>query len=302
MPSRNAQRKARIAPKSAARPRPGGKPTTRSTIGPRRASFVAIGAVVVAALTIIVVGLARRPQPSPPTSANDAAEAIQLVTHVPASALDAASPGSQVSPPVRLADGVAPLTQDGKPEVLYVGAEYCPFCAAQRWALIVALSRFGTFDGLGVTTSSATDAFPSTPTFTFHGATYSSPYLSFSSVETANNTGATLETPTSDQLALLQQFDAPPYTSSSGAIPFLMIGNRYVQIGSSYQPNVLQGMSRLDIAHQLASGRGQPAQEILGSANLMTAAICDLTGGKPADVCQSAGVEQAAHSLPTQAP
>ena len=29
-----------------------------------------------------------------------------------------------------------------------MGAEYCPYCAAQRWAMIVALSRFGTFSGL----------------------------------------------------------------------------------------------------------------------------------------------------------
>src|SRR4051812_14747932 len=33
------------------------------------------------------------------------------------------------------------LTADGKPLVLYVGAEYCPFCAAQRWAMVQALSR-----------------------------------------------------------------------------------------------------------------------------------------------------------------
>ncbi len=33
----------------------------------------------------------------------------------------------------------------GKPEVLFVGAEFCPFCAAERWPLIVALSRFGHF-------------------------------------------------------------------------------------------------------------------------------------------------------------
>src|SRR5438552_15983758 len=26
-----------------------------------------------------------------------------------------------------------PLTADGKPLVLYVGAEYCPYCASERW-------------------------------------------------------------------------------------------------------------------------------------------------------------------------
>ena len=43
------------------------------------------------------------------------------------------------------------LTADGKPEVLYVGAEYCPFCAAERWPVVVALSRFGTWSGLSAT-------------------------------------------------------------------------------------------------------------------------------------------------------
>ena len=40
------------------------------------------------------------------------------------------------------------LTADGKPLVLYVGAEYCPYCAAERCAMVQALSRFGTFSNL----------------------------------------------------------------------------------------------------------------------------------------------------------
>jgi hypothetical protein len=303
MTSRNAQRKARTKNLSGTRPRTRAKPARRGSGPSRRASLIGVGVAGLAAVVIIGVGLVRHPQTAPPTSGGDAAEAMRLVTNVPPATLDAASVGSDVSPPVRLADGVAPLTQDGKPDVLYIGAEYCPYCAAQRWPLIVALSRFGTFDGLGVTTSSATDAFPNTPTFTFHGATYSSPYLAFSSVEGQNNTGAHLETPTSEQQALFQQFDTAPYTSSSGAIPFLLIGNRYVQIGSSYKPDALAGMSRVEIAKQLVSpDAGKPAQDILGSADVLTAAICQLTGGQPTNVCQSPGVTQAAQSLPTQAP
>ena len=59
------------------------------------------------------------------------------------------------------------LTLNNKPEILYIGAEYCPFCAAQRWSMIIALSRFGTFSNLHFMTSSASDYSPSTPTFTF---------------------------------------------------------------------------------------------------------------------------------------
>src|SRR5438876_6623085 len=41
-----------------------------------------------------------------------------------------------------------PWLDHGKPVVLYVGAQYCPFCAAERWALVLALSRFGHWAGL----------------------------------------------------------------------------------------------------------------------------------------------------------
>jgi hypothetical protein len=274
-------------------------PTRSST----RTALAAVGAVGIAAAIIIVVGIARNPKAPPPTSRNDAAQAVNVVTTVPASALDRATVGAAVSPPLRLADGVPPLTQDGKPEVFYLGAEYCPYCAAQRWPLIIALSRFGTFDGLGSSFSSSTDVFPNTPTFTFHGATYSSPYLSFTGVETADTAGAPLETPTAAQEALFGTYDAPPYTTQAGAIPFLMIGNRYVQIGASYQPDVLAGMSRLQIAQGLTDPQASPASnDILASADVMTAAICELTGGQPSDVCSSPGVTRAARSLPTRSP
>jgi Domain of unknown function (DUF929) len=51
----------------------------------------------------------------------------------------------------------AALTASGKPEVLYTGAGFCPYCAAVRWPLIVALSRFGTFSGLAPARSAITN-------------------------------------------------------------------------------------------------------------------------------------------------
>ena len=41
-----------------------------------------------------------------------------------------------------------------------MGAEYCPYCAAERWSMIVALGRFGTFSGLQTMRSSSTDSRP----------------------------------------------------------------------------------------------------------------------------------------------
>jgi len=40
--------------------------------------------------------------------------------------------------------------------VVYIGAEYCPYCAVERWPLIVALNRFGTLTNLGLPGQPAT--------------------------------------------------------------------------------------------------------------------------------------------------
>jgi hypothetical protein len=200
------------------------------------------------------------------------------------------------TPPTRVAgSGPVQTGTDGKPLVTYVGAEYCPFCAAQRWALAVALSRFGTFSNLGETSSSSSDVFPSTQTLSFHGSHYSSPYVDFQPVETATNqvvNGAyvPLQTPTAAQSALLAKYDTAPYTSQAGSIPFLDIANKYIAVGASYSPQVLAGLSRAQIAAQLDNPNSPVAQAILGTANEFTAAICTVTNGQPSSVCSSSAI------------
>jgi hypothetical protein len=73
-----------------------------------------------------------------------------------------------------LPTSLAPLRDGaGHPIIFYVGAEYCPYCAASRWSLIAALSRFGTFTSLPLLVSSdAEGPLSSIQTFTFHGSAY----------------------------------------------------------------------------------------------------------------------------------
>ena len=124
-----------------------------------------------------------------------------------------------------------------KPEVLYLGADFCPYCAAVRWPLIVALSRFGTFSGLRTTRSAIAnrvgqhEPYPATPTWTFYGSRYASRYLTFTAVELQTNipdpeTGGYtgLQTLTAAQQELMTRYD------SAGSIPFVDIGNAYVQM------------------------------------------------------------------------
>ena len=144
--------------------------------------------------------------------------AVLAALSVPASTLDAVgSPSSDVLPSRTSGNAAIGRGSDGKPLVTYVGAEYCPYCAAERWAVAVALSRFGTFSGLSGTHSSSSDVYPDTQTLSFYGSSYSSAYVDFQPVEEATNqevggTYPTLQTPTA-----AQSHPAQPRTTNRAA-------------------------------------------------------------------------------------
>jgi hypothetical protein len=115
------------------------------------------------------------------------ASVMAAITGVPASTLNAIGSGSVFSyAPTGVAkvSGLA-LTSGGKPEMLYIGAEWCSFCGTMRWSVAVALSRFGTLSPVkGIFSTSSGDAYPHTPSITFYGSTYSSPYVAFAPLRT----------------------------------------------------------------------------------------------------------------------
>jgi Domain of unknown function (DUF929). len=114
---------------------------------------------------------------------------------------------------------------------VFVSEESCPFCAAERWSLAVALSHFGTWSHLGVTKSAATDVFPNTATLSFRGARYQSTRLTLRTTELTDNAGHPLQALSALDRQVIGRYDVPPYVNSadqSGAVPFLDIGNRYV--------------------------------------------------------------------------
>jgi hypothetical protein len=277
----------------------------RGNAGSRRPStsrrllpWLAIGLVVTIVAALVVAKAARHPTSATSTSSVPAS-VVQAVTGVPVSAFNAAGVPSGLRPPTALPRSTSALTSGGLARVVYIGAEYCPYCAAQRWAMVVALSRFGAFSGLGATESSTNDVFPGTKTFTFYGSTYRSSYLAFTPVELQTNKPAAgggftqLQEPTAEEQGLINAFDRPPYTTSPGAIPFIDLGNRFVVIGATFDPAVLRGLSLSQIAGELSDASSEVGRAVLGSANLLTAAICQATGDQPAAVCSSQAVVQA---------
>jgi Domain of unknown function (DUF929) len=239
-----------------------------------------------AGLALIVIGLLvwsnlQVEQPSLPSAAATR-QVVDQTTHVSSQVLNAApatSLGLQPANPPTTLQGTG-----GRAEVLYIGGEFCPFCAAERWSLVVALSRFGTFSGLALTTSSEN---PPLPTFTFRNATFNSPVVTFTSVEAYDRDRNPLQPLTPADSQLQAKYGA------ANAVPFILIGGRYVAQTSGYPPSTLENQDWQQIAGNLGNSSAPTTQAIVGEANMLSAAICRVDNGRPGSVCQSPAVTRA---------
>lgn len=253
----------------------------------QRRQMVAAAVAVVVILGAVVAGsvIANRPQTRPTDTGGPAA--LARLTALPAAVLDAAAAPPADRAPVRLEGGTA-LTENGKPKVLFVGAEPCPLCAVQRWALIGALSRFGTFRGLTPTTSSSADVHPNTPTFSFHGATYTSEHLVFDGVETQNRTGQPLETLEGENAEVFQRHNP------RGTVPWITYGGTHATTGATVRPDAFEAKSYDQIIDGILDPASDLGRTVDPAINVISAQLCRLTKGQPGDVCASPGVVAAA--------
>ncbi len=222
---------------------------------------------------------------------------LTAVTSPGQSELATVGSGGVPNPWTKIKGRQTPFTLGGKPELLYYGAEFCPYCAAERWGMIAALSRFGTFKGLGLMKSTANDVFPSTNTFTFRHASYTSPYLAFSAREVEDRNGRALQTPTAREQTVINRYDKKPYSTQALGFPFLYLDGKAVgnlpsiAIDGALHANTTDPYSSALSWSQIAGGlvnAGSPqARAVFGNANWITAGICRVDGNKPASVCSA---------------
>lgn len=250
----------------------------------RMLAWGAVVAVVVVVAALIGVklaggggsgGAARQPAP---------ASAVSKLTTVPVSTLVSAASKVHGLYPATAA-GDPPLTSGGKPELLYIGAEFCPICATERWPMTVALSHFGTFTNLQQTHSAVTDG--NIPTLSYYGSTFTSPYLTFTPVENTTNQRQgngykPLQQPTAAEQALwLKHSGNPP------SYPFVDIGGKVVLTTSQFPDTVVQGHSFSDIVSAVGSNNNTLGASIDASAAVLTRYICSITNQQPAQTCSA---------------
>lgn len=267
------------------------KATLRARRRKRRMLYVSILVAVVAVLLAVyfVASTLGNNIYTPYIGQPVSSAVLQQLTGVSDSTLAAVGHPSGVTSPATISG--SSLTSGGKPVVFYVGGEYCPYCAMERWALVVALSHFGTFTGLEFMISSSTDYPSNVPTFTFRNATYTSNYIAFDAVEEFGRGGPSdlVQPLTSAQQSLVSQFDVcPGPPQQKGGIPFVDIGNMYaVNCGAQYTLNV-SGQNWTKISSQLDTPGSASGSLIDGGANTLITAICKTLqayGDQPAPVC-----------------
>ncbi len=197
---------------------------------------------------------------------------------------------------------VNPFILNGKPSVIYLGSITCIFCGENRWAMALALGRFGRFSSLYEGYSSFGDG--NLPTLYWRpvsytnstvniGNFYNSSYINFLSIEDTspitggfelqplsviqNEVNATADLPYIDAINYiieLNQFAGTPYTIWGN---YQVGGADAVDFGNttpSSAPFPITNMTHAQVLAQLANPKDQFAWTEYAGADIYIALTC----------------------------
>ncbi len=165
-------------------------------------------------------------------------------------------------------------TESKKVLIYYLGAGFCPWCAAERWSIVEVLKNFGTWDGLKQDRSAErNEPYLNLPTYSFSGAKFKSEYVDFIGKEFQDRNFQDQDYLTDFDNTILDSYNL------EGVIPFIFIGDRYIRIGSGPKPEQLVGLSHDDVKKQFESKNTDLAKAIEEEANYIAALIYHSIGG-----------------------
>jgi len=177
------------------------------------------------------------------------------------------------------------MKRGGKVFVFFMGAEYCPYCAAERWAIVRALSRYGQWSGHKQTMSAARDEpFLNLPTYDLTEATYTSPHIEFVSREIKDREFKPRQKLLKTEEKLIRKYNP------ERKIPFLLIGGRFMQLDSGYTPKIFIGHTFRQTETELKKVESEIRKTIDEEANIISALLC--VSGLPSELCKETGVAE----------
>jgi len=177
------------------------------------------------------------------------------------------------------------MRKDGKLFVFFMGAEYCPYSAAERWAIVRALQKFGQWSGLKQTISAARDEpFLNLPTYDFTDATYTSSHIEFIAREIKDREFKPLQKLLKTEEKLVRKFNPKK------EIPFLLIGGRFMQGEAGFSPKIFVGHTFRQTETELKKAESEIRKTIDSEANIIAALLC--VSGLPSELCKEIGVAE----------
>jgi hypothetical protein len=246
-------------------------------------AFVGVGAAVVIIAVVVAVGVAgggagAAPRQPAPATAVASMQSVSLQTMT-----TAASKVTQLQFASAAQGG--PLVSGGKPEVLFIGAEFCPICAAERWPMTMALLKFGTFDNLQQTRSAVADG--NAGTWSYYGSTYTSQYLTFEPNELyTNQRSGNYYKP----LQKLSNPDQAVWTANEGSslsFPFIDFGGKEVLETAQYNPSTIYYKSFSSVLAAVGTNDNTIGASVDSAAAVFTKYLCGLTNNQPGSVCSA---------------
>ena len=175
--------------------------------------------------------------------------------------------------------------ESGKSLLFFMGAGFCPFCAAERWAIVIALQNFGKWEGLVETKSADHDEkYLSIPTVSFVRAKYESAYVEFIGRETADRNFEPLQELDEKDLEIFDAFNPDQI------IPFLLIDGQFMQVGSGYSPQILEGIDHYKVKVELSNPNSPLGKAIKLESDNITALVCKCIGYK-ASACSAENIK-----------
>jgi hypothetical protein len=169
----------------------------------------------------------------------------------------------------------------GKSLVFFMGAGFCPYCAAERWAIVNALSKFGTWEGIVEDKSAGHDEkYLNVPTLNFVRARFTSDHVEFVGRETSDRNFEPLQELDDSDYSIIDTFNPDQL------IPFLLINGQFVQVGSGYSPRLLEGLDHAKIRGELDNPNSKTGMAMQQEIDNITALVCKSIGEK-SEICKT---------------
>jgi thiol-disulfide isomerase/thioredoxin len=177
------------------------------------------------------------------------------------------------------------VRRGGKLFVFFMGAEYCPYCATERWAIVRSLQKFGQWEDLKQTISAARDEpYLNLPTYDFTQATYNSGHIEFVAREVKDREFKPLQKLLKTEEKLVRKYNPKK------EIPFLLIAGRFMQVGSGFPPKIFIGHTFRQTETELKKAESEIRKTIDEEANVISALLC--LSGLPPELCKETGTAE----------